>query len=120
MSYKEEVRDALRDIWYHLPKVREAHWFRDEPIVQVMGKNIAVGDVYRRKTDGLVVLVSLDTPLKDDVQWLHVSTSFRDRTPSWADMCDVKVNFIGADKHAIQIHPPQSDYVNNHPFTLHL
>jgi hypothetical protein len=35
-------------------------------------------------------------------------------------MCLIKGLFWGAEDCVIQYHPPQSEYVNNHPYCLHL
>ena len=52
--------------------------------------------------------------------WEHVSVSRRDRCPTWDEMCQVKVLFWGEDACVVQYHPPRSEYVNNHPYCLHL
>lgn len=52
--------------------------------------------------------------------WEHVSVSFRDRTPTWEEMCWVKRMFWGDDETVIQIHPREADYVNAHSNCLHL
>ena len=52
--------------------------------------------------------------------WEHVSISTRRRTPNWVEMCFVKDLFWPDDEMVIQFHPPRSEYVNNHPFCLHL
>ena len=50
----------------------------------------------------------------------HVSVSRKDRPPLWDEMCQIKSMFWGADDCVVQYHPPESDYVNNHPNCLHL
>lgn len=64
------------------------------------------------------------TPLKvicsDGAGWEHVSVSLPDRCPTWAEMCRIKDLFWDADDAVMQLHPPRSDWVNNHPFCLHL
>lgn len=52
--------------------------------------------------------------------WEHVSVSRTDRCPTWAEMCEVKDLFFGDDEWVVQYHPAKSDYVNDHPFCLHL
>lgn len=42
------------------------------------------------------------------------------RCPTWEEMCWVKDQFWNKDETIIQYHPPESEYVNNHPFCLHL
>jgi len=52
--------------------------------------------------------------------WEHVSVSLRRRCPTWDEMCTIKDIFWREDECVIQYHPPKSEYVNNHPFCLHL
>jgi hypothetical protein len=52
--------------------------------------------------------------------WEHVSVSTPSRPPTWDEMCQIKALFWDAEDAVMQLHPPQSTYVNNHPFCLHL
>lgn len=52
--------------------------------------------------------------------WEHVSASFPDRCPTWEEMCRVKALFWAPEDCVLQFHPPQSEYVNVHPYCLHL
>ncbi|MES2148616.1 MAG: hypothetical protein V4508_02375 [Pseudomonadota bacterium] len=56
----------------------------------------------------------------DGAGWEHVSVSRTDRCLNWEEMCQVKAMFWGPDDCVLQFHPPESEYVNNHPFCLHL
>ena len=56
----------------------------------------------------------------DGEGWEHVSVSTQNRTPNWAEMCFIKSLFWGDEDTVIQFHPPRSEYVNMHPFCLHL
>lgn len=56
----------------------------------------------------------------DAAGWEHVSVSLPDRTPTWREMCFIKDLFWDDDDTVVQYHPPKSEYVNNHPFCLHL
>lgn len=56
----------------------------------------------------------------DGAGWEHVSASFVHRCPTWEEMSMIKGMFWGDDDLVIQIHPPKSEYINNHPFCLHL
>ena len=59
----------------------------------------------------------------DDLEaagWEHVSVSTRRRVPNWTEMSFVKDLFWGDDEWVVQFHPARSEYVNNHPFVLHL
>lgn len=54
----------------------------------------------------------------------HVSVALSDptakRCPTWGEMAWVKDLCWGAEECVVQYHPPLSEYVNNHPFVLHL
>lgn len=70
------------------------------------------------KKNGVQVIVSTERHL--DERWLHVSLSKRNRLPSWKNLKEVKDIFIGYDKKAIMVLPEDSEYVNFHPYCLHL
>ena len=52
--------------------------------------------------------------------WEHVSISFASRCPSWDEMGIVKDMFFREGECVVQYHPPKSEYVNQHPYCLHL
>ena len=56
--------------------------------------------------------------------WEHVSvvpgSPNRKKCPTWDEMCAIKDMFFEPEETVIQYHPPKSDYVNNHPYCLHL
>jgi len=52
--------------------------------------------------------------------WEHVSVSRKDRCPTWAEMCQIKDLFWDDADCVVQYHPPHSEYVNNHPYCLHM
>ena len=52
--------------------------------------------------------------------WDHVSVSIRNRPPNWQEMSFVKGLFFEPEECVMQLHPPESMYVNNHPHCLHL
>lgn len=58
--------------------------------------------------------------------WDHVSVSIKstvrkvERCPTWEEMCFVKSLFWDDEESAMQLHPPKSQWVNNHPYCLHL
>lgn len=70
--------------------------------------------------NGLFFIGGLRVIASDGLGWEHVSVSRAKRTPSWDDMCRVKSLFWGEDDLVVQFHPPKSEYVNNHPYCLHL
>lgn len=52
--------------------------------------------------------------------WDHVSVSYQHRCCTWDEMCRVKDMFFREDECVVQYHPAKADYVNNHPYVLHL
>lgn len=52
--------------------------------------------------------------------WDHVSVSARNRVPSWNEMTYIKSLFWDDEETVVQFHPKKSEYVNNHPYCLHL
>jgi hypothetical protein len=58
----------------------------------------------------------------DELGWEHVSVSInrQKRCPTWQEMHWVKTLFWRDDECVVQYHPPEADYVNCHPYTLHL
>lgn len=60
----------------------------------------------------------------DGLGWDHVSVQVlekgKEKIPSWEVMEFVRQIFWGPDATVVQIHPPNDDYVNNHPCVLHL
>ena len=59
-------------------------------------------------------------------RWEHVSVhAYRGggrqlRIPTWKEMCYVKRLCWDAEDVVMQLHPRESEYVNNHPAVLHL
>ena len=56
----------------------------------------------------------------EEIPWEHVSVSLPTRCPNWPEMCFIKRLFWSPDEVVMQIHPPESEYVNNHNFCLHM
>jgi hypothetical protein len=56
----------------------------------------------------------------DGMGWEHVSASLPNRCPTWDEMCHIKGIFWDDTDCVVQFHPPRSEYVNNHPYCLHL
>lgn len=76
--------------------------------------------------NGLFVVrsIKLKNPLRviasDGGGWEHVSVSLQDRTPTWSEMAFIKALFWDPEDLVVQMHVPESDHVNCHPFCLHL
>ncbi len=56
----------------------------------------------------------------DGEGWEHVSISLASRCPNWKEMCFIKNIFWDEEDLVVQYHPPKSEYINNHPYCLHL
>lgn len=50
----------------------------------------------------------------------HCSVSLPTRCPSWEQMCVMKDLFWEDDEVCMQLHPAKKDYINNHPYCLHI
>lgn len=50
----------------------------------------------------------------------HVSVSTATRIPLYREMVKIKRLCFKPDEWAMELHAPESDHVNIHPFTLHL
>ena len=69
-----------------------------------------------------------DSRVPECLGWEHVSVhayrgsgrSGKFRTPNWREMCRVKDTFWDAEDVVMQLHPKRSEYVNAHPYVLHL
>lgn len=58
----------------------------------------------------------------DGLGWEHVSVSIpgAKRCPTWEEMCAIKNLFWDPEETVVQYHPRASQYVNCHPYVLHL
>lgn len=58
----------------------------------------------------------------EETGWEHVSvtTEHKGKCATWPEMAFVKALFWSAEEAVMQLHPPQSEYVNNHDSCLHL
>ena len=59
--------------------------------------------------------------------WEHVSVTVRsrlggavNRCPTWEELSWIKQQFWTDDETVLQFHPKSSEYVNHHPYCLHL
>lgn len=93
----------------HCPRVLPPGWITRE-----------FNNVFHNRHRRLTVIFSVERE-RDGRRWVHVSVSRTDRfLPTWEDLKHVKAWTIGADKLAIQILPPDAEFVNIHPGVLHL
>ena len=85
---------------------------------------------YRAKNNRVINLfiIPLNYGIKANViasngeGWEHVSVTLIGLrySPNWEQMCFIKSIFWEENDVVIQYHPAKKDYVNNHPFCLHL
>lgn len=103
----------MRDV---LPDVIERGRFQEGPFVSPQGA--LYGGFRVRSPFSSAYLNIISSGVLE--AWQHVSVSTAGRCPNWQEMQWVKEQFWADDECVIQFHPPKSDYVNCHPFTLHL
>jgi len=73
--------------------------------------------VYHSKA-GLLVIATVD-PTRHGLL-LHVSMSYRKRSPSWAEIKRIKTAFFGVNRDAMMLLPRDGDYINVHDHCFHL
>lgn len=74
---------------------------------------------FQHKRTKMVVLRSYSKS-SDGSDWIHVSVSYKNKTPSWEEMAAVKNLFLGPEVEAYQVMPKREDYVNVHRYCLHI
>ena len=89
--------------------------------ILMYGRNGGSGEgCFKVFVDGKSFLAIASTGLG----WDHVSVSpwseKRKTCPTWEEMCAVKDLFFLDDERVVQFHPPREEYVNRHPYCLHL
>lgn len=109
-EFDPRLEDDTSWVQEFLPMVLPSHWNSIEMLDD--------GCKYISR-DKQTVIISGSREL-DGNRWLHVSTAFPDRLPSWEELKEVKDIFIGRKKWAIQILPTEDKYVNLNPNVLHL
>lgn len=70
--------------------------------------------------NGLFRIGQMTIIASDGEGWEHVSVSFVNRCPTWEEMCAVKNVFWPVEDAVVQFHPAKADYVNHHPYCLHM
>ena len=105
-------------------------------------KNLTPLDQYRREFRGMMgdegsgffVIPSVNGKFKycviavSNAGWDHVSVSLQtvdesakiERCPKWNEMNYIKDLFFEENETVVQYHPKREDYINNHPYVLHL
>jgi hypothetical protein len=87
------------------------------PVLKIINLTLDGGSTYWQPTKNTRPAVII---FSNGGGWDHVSISFKHRCPTWEEMCRVKDMFFSEDETVVQYHPAREDYVNNHPYCLHL
>ena len=77
-------------------------------------------DGFAAATPGRKFTLIVSIARYDGLPWLHASMAGPGRVPTWQEMADLKAWVVGSEGIAYQVMPPTSEYVNDHPFVLHL
>ena len=90
---------------------------------RVLRRHPAMGPIERfvqsEDNTGLTVLASIDdTPRFGKL--LHVSVSYRDTDPQWADLKAVRAAFFPGGVDVVMVLPRAADYINIHQHCFHL
>lgn len=83
-------------------------------------KSGAMGSDESYGNNGAFIIDDKYVIASDGEGWEHVSVSLENRTPNWDEMVFIKDMFWDKRALVIQLHPPKSEYINNHPFCLHM
>lgn len=112
------ITDSMKKTLKRLDKfrVRTGHW-ASQPGDRFGAFNIPLGN------NTATVLASDGSDWPEEMgktRWEHVSVSFKDRCPTWTEMCQVKNLFFNPHEVVVQYHPDEREYVDCHPHCLHL
>lgn len=100
-------------------KVPEKYRVTKCPAQRMLESNSSAGNngFFRATIKGIKVSMIVS----DGAGYEHVSVTLdTKRTPPWGVMNAVKDLFWSDEDTVIQFHPPKSQYVNCHPYCLHL
>lgn len=107
----------MKTNWQHLDAARK----RSGPYATTDGERDGAFYIARGRVNFIIIASQGD----DSIPWEHVSARAMDikgneRVPTWEEMCWIKGLFWEREECVVQYHPPESEYVNNHPHVLHL
>lgn len=75
---------------------------------------------FRLRAPSGMLLRIISSDGTDEIPWEHVSVSTDTRCPTWDEMEWVRQQFWREDETVMQLHPPKTQYINKHPYCLHL
>ena len=91
---------------------------KDTPNLEAEQLRITMGPADGNK--GAFAVGQLRVIVSDGRGWDHVSVSLPNRVPTWGEMCRVKRLFFKAEETVVQLHPPESKYIDLCQHCLHL
>lgn len=102
----------------HLERFR--HTKADKPMATKEGDPFGV---FYIENAGTAFIIIFDNGSESG--WEHASMrvkapSGQERLANWSEMCWLKGLFWEDEECVAQIHPPKSEYINCHPYVLHL
>ena len=97
----------------------EFYRFLDGPYASRRGDNFGVFRMPGTSGTKLLIIAS-PGDANENIPWEHVPVSTENRCPNWGEMCFVKALFWDDEDSVMQLHPPKSKWINNHPFCLPL
>jgi hypothetical protein len=101
------------------PEALEQYRFRTGPWSSGTGDDFGAFKIPGPAGEALMIIAS-PGDANENVPWEHVSVSTRHRCPTWKEMCYIKDIFWDEEEPVMQLHPPKSTWINNHPYCLHL
>lgn len=108
----------MKSDWSHLEQ------FRNRAGAMGSGVSHTHGSFFVPCGRAMLIIIASSGDETIGINWEHVSLRAKDykgeRCPSWHEMVFAKDLFWDDEECVVQYHPPKSDYVNNHPFVLHL
>lgn len=88
---------------------------------RVMGPKGTNNGAFQIKAGGIMYRIVASDGGVEGQEWEHVSVTLdRKRCPDWEEMCFMKNIFWDKEDCVVQFHPPESEYISNHKYCLHL
>lgn len=101
-----------------MKKLNELNQYRDcaWEMLAVGAVGNDVGGCFRVPVNG----VDLCIMASSGGGWDHLSVSTKERCPTWEELEHVRKLFAKPDETWMQLHVPEREHVNCHPYCLHL
>lgn len=105
-----------------MKNLKELDSFRDyawEKRLQITAPRNLCGAFVIKLRTGVVARITAENAVRHP-EWEHVCVSTNSRCLTWEEMCEVKDLFFYDNEVVMQLHPKKENYVNIHPYCLHL